>query len=180
MDVEITYQKIIHDLAQGHRALIRFSKADSESLLELLKQGFTDHKELEKVLCLINHSAIPNLQFETELIRYLGLELPHHLTIFVLNGSRKHIIQGRGQKGLRLSFEFLEALKAKLFSPAPEVVEWTLRTIEECGAQGIYFLQEFDKIKPPPWKWFNQHQRAVREIITMLERRWRPIEKHRP
>ena len=43
-----------------------------------------------------------------------------------------------------------------------------------------YFLKEFDKIKPAPWKWFNPHQRAVREIIAMLERRWGQFEKPRP
>jgi len=85
--------------------------------------------------------------------------------------------EARFQKGLRLEFEFLETLKPLLRHRDPEVVEWTLRLIEGCGPQGIYFLREFDTIKPPPWKWFNSHQRAVREIIALLERRWAPRER---
>jgi hypothetical protein len=107
------------------------------------------------------------------------LDLSDRLIVFTLNCSRKHIIGARFQKGHRLSFEYLEALKKHLHSKSPEVQEWTLRTIEECGNQGVYFLREFDKIKPPPWKWFNSHQRAVREIIALLERRWSHFEKSR-
>jgi len=162
----------------GHRALIRFNKDELQYLFESLKTSNT--LELEKILCLINQSAQADLIFESELLVLLRQELPHKLIIFTLNASRKHIISARFQKGMRLDFAFLEILKEKLFSPHPEIVEWTLRTIEECGPQGVYFLSEFAKIKPPPWKWFNQHQRAVREILELLERRWRPIEKRKP
>jgi hypothetical protein len=103
--------------------------------------------------------------------------IPDALIVFAMNCARKHIIDARFQRGQRLDYEFLELLKKLLFHSNPEVVEWTLRLIESCGNQGVYFLKEFDKIKPPPWKWFNAHQRAVREIITLLERRWSPFEK---
>jgi len=177
VNIESIYQKILKDMELGHRALIRFNKDELLFLTEALKNN--DEVQLEKILCLINQSAQADLIFETQLLLLLKKELPHKLIIFALNASRKHIISARFQKGMRLDFTFLEILKEKLFSPHPEIVEWTLRTIEECGPQGVYFLSEFDKIKPPPWKWFNQHQRAVREILELLERRWRPVEKRK-
>ena len=176
MDIEGHYQKIITEIEQGHRALVRFNSQELETLRQELSKPLASDR-LEKVLCLVEHSATLYGAFEEALIKLLQQNLSDAQIIFALNCARKHIIQARGQKGQRLTFDFLETLKKYLYSHSPEVVEWTLRTIDECGPQGIYFLQEFDKIKPPPWKWFNKHQRSVREIIEMLERRWRKSER---
>jgi hypothetical protein len=172
MNIEATYQKVLRELEQGHRALQRFNKEEIEELQELLERNLPAGKDLEKILCLIEHTATPQLSLEPILLKALEQDLSNAHLVFTLNCARKHIIQGRQTRGIRLSFEFLEILKKLLHSDSPEVVEWTLRSIEECGSQGVYFLREFDKIKPPPWKWFNEHQRAVREIIALLERRW--------
>lgn len=179
MDLETRYQKIISDLEQGSRALIRFNHDEVSQLSALFIQELdnNNHLRIEMVLCLMDHSAMDHREWEPLILDALGKELPPQLMVFTLNCARKHILQARFKRGHRLEYNFLEALKRLLHSPSPEVVEWTLRTIEECGNQGVYFLSEFDKIKPAPWKWFNAHQRAVREIITMLERRWRRFEK---
>ena len=181
MNLETTYQKILTEIEQGHRGLQRFSQDELEEinsrLLESLKSS--DFENTEKLLCLVEHTTSLFGKFEETLLLALNSSIPDNLIIFALNCARKHIIEARFQKGHRLEYPFLEALKKHLFSKNPEVVEWTLRLIEGCGNQGIYFLKEFDKIKPGPWKWFNSHQRAVREIITLLERRWSPLEKSR-
>lgn len=171
MNITEKYEKLLKDLELGHRALIRYSQEEVEFLAHNLSN---DQKNREIILTLIIHSATPHHLFEVVLIKLLKENLPTNEQIFCLNAARKHILEARRIKGLRLEFDFLEVLKSLLFSKDPEIVEWTLRTIEECGSQGIYFLKEFDKIKPPPWKWFNKHHRAAREIIAMLERRWSP------
>jgi hypothetical protein len=180
MDLESRYQKIIADLELGSRALIRFNAEEVNEISALFIQELNqrNYQRIEMVLCLMDHSAVDHKQWELILLDALARDLPPNLLVFSLNCARKHILQARFKRGHRLEYNFLEALKRLLHSPSPEVVEWTLRTIEECGNQGVYFLSEFDKIKPAPWKWFNAHQRAVREIITMLERRWRRFEKH--
>mgnify|MGYP003574968824 CR=1 FL=1 len=176
MKIDELYKKILKGIEAGGRGLLRYSPEELEEISLALEKS-TDPKELEKLLCLVEHSASLYAPFEKSLLKILQLDLPDHLKIFALNCARKHIMQARAQKGHRLDFEFLEILKKLLYSKNPEVVEWTLRTIEECGNQGVYFLKEFDKIKPAPWKWFNAHQRAVREIIAMLERRWSRFER---
>jgi hypothetical protein len=173
MDIQASYEKVIKEIAADHRALIRYKQDELEFLNEALKSG----NDREKILCLIDHSAIPWSGFASTIIECLNQDLPPDQIVFALNCARKHIITASGQKGQRLKFDFLEVLKKHLHSKDPLVVEWALRTIEECGSQGIYFLSELDKIKPPPWKWFNQHQRSVREIIAMLERRWGTLER---
>lgn len=173
MKIEETYQKILEELGKGHRGLVRLSEVDQEFLNQCLDK---EHQLLE-VLCILEHSASPQLKFEKNLIKILNSNQTNDVLIFALNCARRHIVEARFQRGKRLEFDFLEGLKKLLYHQSPEVVEWNLRLIEGCGNQGIYFLREFDKIKPPPWKWFNAHQRAVREIITLLERRWSPFEK---
>lgn len=177
MNIEAIYQKVLSELKEGHRALQRFTKAEMEELESLLEKNLPAGNDLEKIFCLIEHAATPQLSLEPILLKALEQKLSSPQLVFALNCARKHIIQARQARGMRLSFEFLEVLKKLLYSDSPEVVEWTLRSIEECGSQGVYFLREFDKIKPPPWKWFNEHQRAVREIIALLERRWGQFEK---
>jgi hypothetical protein len=178
MELESRYSHIIAELKLGHRALTRLSDDELQEILRTLGDGLThkDFLHMEKALCVLEHSASLYPSAENVLVSYLNSDLPDSILIFALNASRRHVIQGLFQRGQRLRFEYLEALKKLLHSRSPEVVEWTLRTIEECGNQGVYFLREFDKIKPAPWKWFNPHQRAVRELIEMLERRWSRFE----
>ena len=173
MNFDETYKKILSEIEQGHRGLVRLS-ADE---LEELNAKLGNLENLEKVLCIVEHSSSLYNKFEKNILKVLNAEVSDTVLIFALNCARKHIVEARFQKGQRLEYDFLETLKKLIHHKNPEVVEWTLRLIEGSGNQGIYFLREFDKIKPPPWKWFNSHQRAVREIITLLERRWSPIEK---
>ncbi len=176
MDVASTYQKILDEIQRGHRGLVRLGPNDIEDLCRQLRE----RRDLEQVLCIIGHSATSSSQFEGEILSLLSGPLPPRELVFTLTAASKHIVEARFLRGERLTFEFLEAIKALLFHREPEVVEWTLRLIESCGNQGVYFRREFDKIKPPPWKWFNAHQRAVREIIALLERRWSSVEKSKP
>ena len=179
MDISEQYSKIIQEIEKGGRGLVRFNEDQLDDLVLQLEEAL-DNRNFElikKILCVLEHSSGLYSRAETILLKILNTQLPDAIIIFALNGARRHIIQAQFQKGQRLKFDFLESLKKLLHSSSPEVVEWTLRTIEECGNQGVYFLREFATIKPAPWKWFNAHQRAVREIITMLERRWSRFEK---
>ena len=182
IDIDQEYSKVIEEIKKGYRALVRYKEDDLQELTLILDQKLAarDLLAIEKILCILEHSAGLYLKAELILLKVLNSDLPDNIIVFALNGARRHIIQAQFQRGHRLKFDFLETLKKLLHSPSPEVVEWTLRTIEECGNQGVYFLREFDRIKPAPWKWFNAHQRAVRELITMLERRWSKFEKSKP
>ncbi|HLT22445.1 MAG TPA: hypothetical protein VKZ84_03345 [Bacteriovoracaceae bacterium] len=172
MNIEETYQSILSDLSAGGRGLRRY---DANELKHLEKELTTTNPvELKKAICLVEHSAAFHPPFAEPLLHILRNNSDPEILVFALNGARKHILAYHQQQGRRLEYSFLEVLQKLLYSKHPEVVEWTLRTIEEMGAQGIFFLKEFNNIKPPPWKWFNEHNRSIREIIAMLEQRWSP------
>lgn len=170
MNIDEIYQSILQDLSQGARGLRRYNATELKYLESALET--TNDIELKKVLCLVEHSMSFHPAFMSPLLSLLRNQKDPEILVYALNGARKHILAYHQQQGKRLEYEFLEILKNLLYSPHPEVVEWTLRTIEEMGAQGIFFLREFNNIKPPVWKWFNEHNRSIREIIAMLERRW--------
>jgi hypothetical protein len=173
-------EEIRQKLLSGGRGITKFSEEELELLefeLDRFSVGQQDWGYLKDILFLLDHSMNSDRRFEKGLLTLLKRhELESDILIFALNSSRKHIMTARFKDGHRLDFSFLEALQKLLYHPNPEVVEWVLRTIEECGTQGVYFLKELDKIKPSPFKLFNKHYRAIREIIAMLERRWRPFE----
>lgn len=171
MKIEEVYQSIMEDLKAGGRGLRRWETHELKHLAQALAAS-KDAQQLEKLLCIIEHSASFYPGFETPLLEILTSQREAKLLVFALNAARKHILAWAQQQGRRLEYPFLQTLKTLLYHRDPEVVEWTLRTIEEMGSQGIIFKKEFAHIKPPPWKWFNQHQRSVREIIAMLEHRW--------
>lgn len=177
IQLEEIYTKILSEIEQGHRGLVRLTSIELDFLNTELERSLDNSEKLKKVLCIVEHSATLYGPFEKNIIKVLTSPLPETHLIFALNCSRKHIIEARFSRGQRLEYEFLETLRALLYHSNPEIVEWTLRTIEGAGNQGVYFLKEFDKIKPPLWKWFNSHQRAVVEIITLLQRRWSSVEK---
>lgn len=173
MNIEEIYQGILSDLTAGGRGLRRYDPSELKHLENALKET-TNPIELKKVICLVGHSMTFYPAFADPLLDILRNNPDPEILVFAINGARKHILAYHQQQGRRLEYSFLEVLKNLLYSKHPEVVEWTLRTIEEMGPQGIFFLREFDNIKPPPWKWFNEHNRSIREIIAMLEMRWSP------
>jgi hypothetical protein len=179
-DLKARASEIQSKLLQGGRGITKYSEEEMELLefeLGRFSVGQQDWGHLKEMLFLLDHSSTTDRRFEPGLLQLLKRhELEPDLLIFILNVSRKHIITTRFKDGQRLDFAFLEALQKLIYHPDPEVVEWVLRTIEECGTQGVYFLKDLDKIKPPVFKLFNKHYRAIREIIAMLERRWRAFE----
>jgi hypothetical protein len=170
MNIDSIHESIIKQLNSGARGSVFLSEDQLDELNHSLLKNTGE--QLDKILCICAHSAKFYPAFETNLITLLNSPLKTQTMIFVLHNARKHIVDSRFQRGLRLQFDFLESLKKLLYHSDPEIVEWTLRVIEGCSAQGIYFLKEIIPLKPPFWKWYNRHHRASREIITMLERRW--------
>ncbi len=180
-DLRALSDQIKAKILQGGRGLTKFSLEEMELLEVQLAQfavGTQDWAYLKDILFLLEHSTQSDRRFETGLITLLNRhDLEPDIIIFTLNSARKHIITARFKNGQRLDFPFLESLQKLIYHRNPEVVEWVLRTIEECGNQGVYFLKDLDKIKPSPLKMFNKHYRAIREIIALLERRWRTFER---
>lgn len=181
MDIQSRYEKVLKELANHGRALQRYTPEDIEELSRALLE--CEEEKAEQVLCLINHAAYPHSEFEKPLLMFLRRkDLPAEHIVYGLNGARKHIIQARFKVGDRLELEFLELLRTLLQHSRDEVVEWCLRTIEECGNQSILLAQDVMRKRPSVFSLWRAQSRTILELVTLLQRRWdqpREAEKRR-
>jgi hypothetical protein len=173
LDIKQVKNEILAGHQAGGRGLRRFNPNEVQELLTALQNPATR----SSAIMIVAHSSHSERDLETELQRLMSVDLTTEELVWLLNAARRHIIQGRFKEGERLTHEFLEALKALLHHRDGQVVEWALRTVEECGAQGIVFRGELAKIRPRPWSLWRAQSRTILELVTYLERRWSAREK---
>jgi hypothetical protein len=179
MNIEKRYQDILERLKKGHRVLDALSDQDIQDL----NAALNEKRELKKVLCIVENTRTWTTKFEPSLIVLLSDHtIEKDTLIYTLNAARKHCIGSRIKAGERLSADFLMTLKGLISHPAPEVVEWTLRVVDECGPQGVFFYKDIKAIKPK-FSWiFNKHRRAIVQLVDMFHKRWSSngLEKSHP
>lgn len=173
LDLAQVHAEIIKAHQADGRGLKRFSPSEVQELISALENPATR----SMAIMVVAHSSHSERDLENTLLSLMKSDLSTEDFVWLLNATRRHIIQGRFKEGERLTHEFLEALKALLHHPQGQVVEWALRTVEECGAQGIVFRAELAKIRPRPWSLWRAQSRTILELVTYLERRWSAREK---
>jgi hypothetical protein len=180
-DLSATYLNITQRLAKEERGLVRFSPPEIKQILHMLGSLSPESPSVQhyQMFCVLAHFTNPEAKVEAWITaclaqheRYEGKSL-----IALLNTALKHNILGAQVRGEKVSKDFLDHLRPLLHHPEAEVVEWTLRIIESLGAQGLIFARELDQIKPAPWKLLFLTQRNIRELIALLERRWKSYGK---
>lgn len=167
-DLSALYLDVRSRAAKGERALAKLSP----EILGKLKNLVSIPSSRLPALFVLAHATHPVRDLEATLLGLPPAELSSEEAIWLLNCYRKHIIQGRFKDGDRLDHEFLELLRKWLYHRDPQVQEWVLRTIDECGGQGIVFRRDVAKIKPGLWRSFRAHNRTLIELATYLERKW--------
>jgi len=121
----------------------------------------------------MDHSRNSHEMFEGTLCKLL-----HHprsdqdLVIYTLCATQKYIIQRRNFTGDKLPDYYLDAIRKLLKTKNPETKEWTLRTIDQMGAQGKKLANDILKVRPRFLSLLNKHNRNSHEIIEMLLKRW--------
>ena len=170
LDLPRAYAEIKASLQAGGRGLRRLSADEIMALEQSLKS--TDPLIRHQAIMVAAHNSHSERDLEPTLIELMRSTLSAEDLVWLLNAARRHIIQGRLKDGDRLTHEFLEALKTLLHHKSGQVVEWTLRTVDECSAQGIVFRPELAKIKPSLWSIWNAQNRTILDLVTYLERKW--------
>ena len=171
-DLVATHATILSSLKAGGRGLVSFSPSDLPQLIRHLSTP--DSQERHRAIVLAAHLSHPQRELEATLLKLMRQELGTEDTIWLLNALRRNVLQGRFKDGDRLTLEILDALRRKLYHRDLSIVEWALRTVEECGAQAVVFRGDLAKIKPGFWKLWQAQSRTVLELVTFLERRWAP------
>lgn len=175
MDIDQKYNQVISELKQGKRPYFKLSKEDFNFLHDYLDQSLTDDKpsNTKKVLCLLEVCANHAPVFDELLYKVLDQYKEKDMTIFCLGVIQKQIIDRHTKEGERPSSKLFNYLKELLKHPAPEVVEWSLRTIEGLGPMSYSLKEEILAAKPSVFGSLNPHKKASRQIVDLILKNWK-------
>tara|TARA_Y100001958_G_C21231237_1_gene556992 strand:- start:2077 stop:2670 length:594 start_codon:yes stop_codon:yes gene_type:complete len=191
---EDLYSKTIEDLKNFKRPMIQLNSDDFLEIRDLWKEGLQKLKDpsfkeeqkeqtlvfLEKIFCLLDHTQKPSVLFDSLYEESFKIIKKPELVIYLLSVSRKHLIEKKFLEGNPIPKSFIKSLENLLEDYEninPEVIEWTLRTIEQLGNQSLKLREAVLKIKPSWGSLFNQHKKASKQIIELLEKRWAPFKR---
>ncbi len=180
MTYQDLYTQIIEKLKRGARPQLMLTP---EIILELklawlqsLKDRPINEDVLKKILCILDNTQNMTAEFNELFLSTLKQIKNDEISIYLLAASQKHIIAESLRSGNMISADYIEQLKILLQSKNPEVLEWTLRTIESMGPLSLRFVKEVKAAKPNLLKLFNRHKKASSQIIELMEKQWEKMQ----
>ena len=176
MNYESLYNDIILKLKKNERPQIKLSP---ELIAELrdewqkaINLAVIDESAIKKILCILDNAQNMTSELNELFIKTLEKVRDQDLLIYALAASQKHVIGESLRSGKMISSEYFDKLKVLLNNKNPEVVEWTLRTIESMGPLSLRLVKEVRSVKFSFFKFFNQHQKSSSQLISLMENQW--------
>jgi len=174
MNIEAVFKQIIADLQANKRPQIKLSEDDLAHLAQAWEEvnNTKNWSDLFQILCILDNTVTLSSIFQKVILTTLKECHDSETLVLVLGAARKHIIEESHKRSERIKIDFLNALKDLLQSKDPEVLEWTLRLIESLGSQAIFLKEDVIAAKPGFMAIFNEHKKAAKQIIELLEKKW--------
>ena len=176
MNYQELYDQIILKLKKNERPLIKLTP---ELIFELknewqkaLAESKINELAIKQILCILDNTQNMTSELNDQFINTFEKVRNHDLLIYALAASQKHVIGESLRSGNMISSEYFLKLKILLKNKNPEVVEWTLRTIETMGPLSLRLKSEVQGLQFGIFKFFNQHQKSSSQIISILEEKW--------
>ena len=180
VDIDTFYEHILEDIRAGKRPTLSLTQGDFSSIRTCWEKALevSDLSALEKILCVLGHSAELSDDFDGFFVQTLeypfGRNEKSRFIVLTLAASWKHIVDRSHKKGERIDARFIEALRKLLHGDNLEILEWVLRTIDQIGPQAIFFKNDIMEIKMGPTRLLSAQKRKIHRMITFLSRKWRP------
>lgn len=180
-EISKQYETIINDLKEGKRVHLHL-KDDAIKLLQDSWQSCLDEMTpealqlLEKIICIVDHCH----QFDsiwTELIikslQYFKNKTEYNeMIVLTLGTAHTHVILSHQRLGERIPMKFVKELEGLLETQDPDVLEWTLRTIEALGRQSLFLKERVLASRPGFLKRFQTKWKNSVELIKFMEDNW--------
>ncbi len=131
-----------------------------------------DKQGLLEILCILDNTQNTSNAFNELFIITFEKCTHSDQLIHALAASQKHLVAQSLKSGVMLPQAYFDCLKNLLKNKNPEVIEWTLRTIEAMGPLSLRLKLEVRAAKPGLTKFFNPHQKSAAQIIELLEKQW--------
>lgn len=176
MNINDLYLDTIEKLKRDARPLILLTP---ELILELktewqkaMSKIKIDESALKKILCILDNTQNTTSELNEQFIITFEKIRDQNLLIYTLAASQKHVIGESLRTGNMISSAYFDKLKELLKSQDPEVVEWTLRTIETMGPLSMRFISNVREVKFGIFKFLNKNQKSSSQIIELMEKQW--------
>jgi len=176
MDYQDLYIQTIAKLKNYERPLIKLTPELINELknhwTEAFKRAEVDSGVIKKIVCILDNTQNMTSEFNDLFLMTLSKIKDQELLIYTLSASQKHVISESLRSGHMISSQYFEHLKVLLKNKNPEVVEWTLRTIETMGPLSLRFKNDVRAARPGILRFLNQHQKSSSQIIDLMEKQW--------
>ncbi len=176
MKYQDIYAETINKLKNNQRPLVKLTPDLIEELKDIWQAALLsesiDEASLKKILCILDNSQNMTSSFNELFFSSLDKVNNFEIIIYLLSASQKHVVGEALKSGQMIPIIYFEQLKKLLKSKNPEVLEWTLRTIEVLGPLSLRLKNEVRQVKPGFFSRINQHQKASYQIIELLEKQW--------
>ncbi len=169
------YQETLSKLKKGERPLYYLEEEELSFCTQYwmsLNEKNAPESDYMALLCILDHAKKGSLELLGPLTWVLKNRKEKDLLIYVLNAGHRVILEECERQGERIPFAFIEALKPLLDHKEPEVLEWTLRTIEALGHQSIILKEDVLRARPGILSFLNEHKKNSQELVDYLMRRW--------
>lgn len=181
ISLENLFQEVIQKLKKDERPRVMLTpeiiKKIKAEWVEILNESKIDKSRLHQILCILDNTHNLSTEFQELIIKTLAKVKDSETTIYTLAAAKKHIIEENLKNGVMIPQELMNQLKELLKSSNPEVLEWSLRTIDSLGPLGLRLQEEIKKNRPGIGAFFNKHKKNSLEIIDHLERQWNEFKR---
>lgn len=177
MNYQELYSQIIEKLKKHERPQIKLTPELVSELKsawqEALLRPAIDESALTKILCILDNTQNATSELNDLFSQTFEKIRNQELLIYLLAASQKHIVNESLRTGNMIPAFYFDQLRLLLKNKNPEVLEWTLRTIESMGPLSLRLKKEVREVKPGFLKLFNAHQKSASQIIELLENQWK-------
>lgn len=175
VNINEKYEAILSSLKLNQRPLVKLNSREIEDICSQWESSLNqnDNAKLIKTLCILENTYTTSKKFFSLYIKtFKTHQNTKQILIPLLSSSWKQVIDSHYKNGERLPFNFVQTIAHLLKHKDPEVIEWTLRTIDQFSSESISIKKNIIQAKPSFFSICNKHNRASRQIIAMLIKRW--------
>lgn len=174
-ELQNLYSETLTKLKKGERPLYNLDEEAINFCVKYwseLNEKNAPQSDYLPLLCILDHAKKGSLNFVEPITWVLKNRDEADLLVYTLSAAHKVILEECERLGERTPFAFIDSLKGVLGHKNPEVLEWTLRTIEALGHQSIILKEDVIRARPGMLAFLNEHKKNSRDLIDYLIRRW--------
>ncbi|PIP89494.1 MAG: hypothetical protein COW01_03280 [Bdellovibrionales bacterium CG12_big_fil_rev_8_21_14_0_65_38_15] len=168
------YGELMNRLEKDERPHLELS----DDVLNQIKNLWTnaletqDNQRINSIMCVLDYTRHTYDLFDDHFYQTLESTLSHTTLVFTLGASWKHMLGRWSRSGDRITMRYIEILRTFLNSKNHELVEWSLRTIDQIGPQGRLLQKEIAQNKMKLKSLINPRAKAITQLVEMFEKRW--------